>query len=124
MSIRTPFFSLLALLALLTPASAASSTSSGQVSVAQLVQALEGAADPLKGQVLTAYLAGVGEAVGIMLAGSASYGATITCKRAIAVDEKVIKAAIKRAPGGEAAYAETPASPLLVAELLDRAGCR
>jgi hypothetical protein len=125
MSIRSTAWGLLIAVALLFPANAAPTTSAGQVSVAQLVEAMRGAAgDPMKAQVLTAYLAGLGETVGIMLAGSANYGAKITCKRAVAVDTKVVEAAIKRVDGGEPAYAETAATPLLVTEILDRAGCR
>lgn len=125
MSIRSCSWGLLLAVTLLSPATAAPTTSTGQVSVAQLVEALHGAAaDPVKAQVLTAYLAGLGETVGIMLAGSANYGAKISCQRAIAVDSKLVEAAIKRVGGGEPAYAETAASPILVAELLDRAGCR
>jgi len=125
MSIRSLLAGLLVSVCLLSPAAAASSTSTGQVSVAQLVEAMRGAAtDPLKAQVLTAYLAGLGETVGIMLAGSANYGATITCKRAFALDAKVVEAAFKRVKGGQAAYAETAATPILVTEILERAGCQ
>lgn len=121
---RTMLIPLL-LTALLAPGQASAASARNQVTVGEIARALDQAdTDPTKRQMLTAYLAGLGEAVGIMLASAPQYGASITCERALALDFDVVARALSRARGSNSARAETAATPLLVAEILDRAGCR
>lgn len=107
------------------PAAAAPSTSTGQLSVAQLVEILQGAeTDGSKQQVLTAYLAGLGETVGLMIGNAGSYGATIRCERPMSLDVKVVTEAIRRSAGNQSNWGETAATPILVADIIERAGCK
>jgi hypothetical protein len=104
---------------------AARSTSTGQVSVAQLVEALQGAeADSARRQMLTAYLAGLGETVGVMIGSAGTYGASISCQRPLALDVQFVTEAIRQSAGSEANWGETAATPILVAAIVERAGCK
>lgn len=119
--------SLMAVLVIVsTPAFAATaSTSKGQVSVAQVVEALQGAeTDPTRLQVLTAYLAALGETVGLMVGNAASYGASIRCERPMALDARTVTEALRRSAGDQSRWGETAATPILVADLMERAGCK
>lgn len=101
------------------PASAASSTSRGEISVAQVVEMLQKASgDRMARQVLTAYLAGVGETVGLVTNISG-----ITCQLAVSLSSANVSAALQAAASGQNA-AETPATPLIVQDALARADCR
>ncbi|WP_257169837.1 chlorophyllide reductase [Bradyrhizobium sp. SRS-191] len=101
------------------PSTAAPSTSRGLISVAQVVQMLEKApTDRTAQQVLTAYLAGVGEAAGAV----ASMGRA-TCRTSLNLSTADVGQALSSAAAGQAA-AETPATPLIVRDMLDRAGCK
>lgn len=103
----------------MSPSSAAPSTSRGLISVAQVVQMLEKApTDRTAQQVLTAYLAGVGEAAGAV----ASMGRA-TCRTSLNLSVADVGQALSSAAAGQAA-AETPATPLIVRDMLDRAGCK
>ncbi|WP_211098386.1 hypothetical protein [Azospirillum sp. B506] len=85
--------------------------------MAQVVQMLDEApADRTAQQVLTAYLAGVGEAAGAVLHRSGA-----SCKAAPSLSGADARHAIGAASSDPA---ETPATPLIVRDMLDRAGCR
>ena len=95
------------------------STSRGLISVAQVMQMMEKApADRTVQQILTAYLAGVGEAASTV-AGMGS----ATCLRSLSLDVSNVGQVLKVAAAGQDA-AETPATPLIVQDMLDRAGCK
>lgn len=99
--------------------SATPSTSHGQISVAQVMQMLAKApTDKTAQQVLTAYLAGVGEAVGV----AASIG-DATCRVSMGLNADNVRQALKAAAAGQNP-AEAPATPLIVKDMLNRAGCR
>jgi hypothetical protein len=99
--------------------SAAPSTSRGLISVAQVVQMLEKApTDRTAQQVLTAYLAGVGEAAGAV----ASMGRA-TCRTSLNLSAANVEQALSSAATAQDA-ANTPATPLIVRDMLDRAGCK
>ncbi|MGJ4890648.1 chlorophyllide reductase [Bradyrhizobium sp. HKCCYLR20261] len=101
------------------PSSAASSTSQGLISVAQVIQMLEKApTDRTAQQVLTAYLAGVGEAAGAV----ASMGRA-TCRTSLNLSAAQAGQALSSAAAAPDA-AQTPATPLIVRDMLDRAGCK
>jgi len=101
------------------PAIAAPSTSQGQISVVQVVQMLDKApTDKTAHQVLTAYLAGVGEAAGAVASiGGASCGTSLSLSAADA-REALRVAAVGQNP------VEIPATPLIVRDMLDRAKCK
>lgn len=98
------------------PASAEPSTQSGAISVAQVNQMLDQASgNRTAQQVLTAYLAGVGEATGAVIdIGGAS------CRRPLSLSAEDARHAIVSA--GRAGRAT--ATPLIVRDMLARAGCR
>lgn len=100
-------------------AQAAPSTSRGQISVAQVIQMLDKApADRVAEQVLTAYLAGVGEAAGIAVdIGRAS------CARTLNLAADHVRQAVSVAAGKPDA-AEVAATPLIVRDMLERARCK
>ncbi|MGJ5178846.1 chlorophyllide reductase [Bradyrhizobium oligotrophicum] len=101
------------------PSTAAPSTSRGLISVAQVMQMLEKApADRTAQQVLTAYLAGVGEAAGAV----ASMGRA-TCRTSLNLSAADVSQVLSSAAAGQDATA-TPATPLIVRDMLDRAGCK
>ncbi len=101
------------------------STSKGQLSVAQLVDILQSAeTDPARRQVLTAYLAGLGETVGLMIDNAGSYGASIRCERPMSLDVGTVTEALRRSAGDQSRWGETAATPILVADMVERAGCR
>lgn len=115
----------LATLAAIPTQAATASTSKGQVSVAQLVEFLKNAeTDGDKRQVLTAYLAGLGETVGIMIGSAGKFGASIRCDRAIQLDLAFVNEVVRQSAGDQSAWAEIPATPLLVSAIIERAGCK
>lgn len=101
------------------PAAAAPSTSQGLVSVAQVVRMLdEASADRTAHQILTAYLAGTGEAASSVLHLSGA-----SCKATPSLSATDVRHAVGVA-AASSDPAETPATPLIVRDMLDRAGCR
>lgn len=104
---------------ILSPAYAEPSTKMGAISVAQVTQMLEQApANQTAQQVLTAYLGGVGEAAGVVIdAGDAP------CQRPLTLTAQDVRRAITTASGGQQAN-QVAATPLIVRDMLARAGCR
>jgi hypothetical protein len=101
------------------PLSAAPSTSRGQISVAQVMEMLEKApTEKAAQQVLTAYLAGVGETAS-MVAGTGG-ALPIGCKSVLTLNDRNVRQAL--AASGNVS-AETAATPLIVRDMLSRAGC-
>lgn len=105
---------------------AAPMTSTGQISVAQVVELVSRAgADPNARMTVIAYLAGVGEASGLMIAEAQKRGADpVQCSRAFNLDENVALAAVAAAAPDRDAWTETPATPIIIADMFKRAGCR
>lgn len=95
-------------------ASAQASARGGAISVTQVMQMLDQAANNrVAQQVLTAYLGGVGEAVGVAIeAGGAG------CLRPLTLSAADARRAV------EAGTGSAPATPLIVRDMLERAGCR
>lgn len=105
--------------AVVSPVSAAPSTSQGQISVAQVIQMLDMApGDRTAQQVLVAYLAGAGEAASIVV-----HMSGVSCKLTPSLNTVDVRHAINAA-AARPDSAETPATPLIVRNMLDRAGCR
>lgn len=101
------------------PSIATPTTSRGMISVAQVVQMLEKApTDRTAQQVLIAYLAGVGEAASAVTSmGSA------TCRTSLSLNAANVREALKAAAAGQDTE-ETPATPLIVRDMLNRSGCK
>ncbi|NEU96610.1 chlorophyllide reductase [Bradyrhizobium uaiense] len=117
--LNRPTRAICALLVLTTAAHAQPSTSRGQISVAQVRAMLDQAAtNPTARQTLTAYLAGTGEAAGWLLDAARSRP---PCPRQLTLDAEQARDAI--ASAAATAATETPATPLIVRDMLKRAGC-
>lgn len=102
---------------------AAPSTSRGQISVAQVMEMLDKAPNETTArQVLTAYLAGVGETAGA-LADDAGEAAPAACKTRLSLSDKTARKALE-AEADKASWSDTPATPLIVRDMVSRAGCR
>lgn len=103
---------------LATPSRAAPSTSRGLISVAQVLQMLDKSpTDPTARQVLTAYLAGVGEAASAVT----SMGGAM-CRAPLSLSADSARQALKTVAARD--MAETPATALIVKDALNRAGCK
>jgi hypothetical protein len=104
---------------------AAPTTSSGQISVAQVVEmAARAGADPNARMTMIAYLAGVGEATGLMVSEAQKRGAEpVRCSNAFNLDENAALAAVTVAAPNRDKWTETPATPIIVADMFRRAGC-
>ncbi len=97
------------------------STSRGQISVAQARAMLDQAAsNPTARQVLTAYLAGIGETAGTMMDAAGQQA----CQRRLSLDDKIALQALERAAPNANLWAETAATPLILRDMLKRANCR
>ncbi|MBB6254136.1 chlorophyllide reductase [Nitrospirillum iridis] len=106
-------------LSVASPSMATPTTSRGLISVAQVMQMLEKApTDDTARQVLTAYLAGVGEAASVV----AGMGGA-TCRTLLSLSAANVRQTLTAAAAGQDA-AETPATPLIVRDMLDRSGCQ
>ena len=107
-------------------ASAESSTSRGQISVAQVRTMLDQAAtNPIARQTLTAYLAGAGETAGWLVDAAAERGLPPQpCARRLSLDDKTVRQVLERSASNASLPAETAATPLIVRDMLKRAGCR
>jgi len=118
--LNRPVPAICALLFLTTAAHAQPSTSRGQISVAQVRAMLDQAAtNPTARQTLTAYLAGTGETAGWLL--DSAHGLP-PCARRLTLDAQQARDAI--ASASATAATETPATPLIIRDMLRRAGCR
>ncbi|MTV17087.1 MULTISPECIES: hypothetical protein [Bradyrhizobium] len=82
----------------------------------------QAATNPSARQALTAYLAGAGETAGWLLDAGRDRGVLrAPCKRSLSLDADQARAAIAGASG--TAPTDTPATPLIVSDMLKRAGC-
>ncbi|MCC8972428.1 hypothetical protein [Bradyrhizobium brasilense] len=79
----------------------------------------QAATNPTARQALTAYLAGAGETTGWLL--DAAHGVP-SCARRLTLDAQQARDAI--AGAATTAATETPATPLIIRDMLKRAGCR
>jgi hypothetical protein len=124
--IRLPLLALL-LVAVTGPAIAATaSTSKGQISVAQVMEMLDRAdTDKHAGQLLYAYLGGVGESAGVLLNATDAKGKPyVTCSKPMALDATLVRDVLSNGAPSAKSWGETAATPLLVNALVSMAGCR
>jgi hypothetical protein len=105
-------------------AHAAPSTSEGRISVQQVSEMLERApTDPAAAQLLTAYLAGVGEAAAGLL-DFAQDAPLAICAGRMQMSATTARAALSAGAGPKAQWNETAATPILLRDMLQRANCR
>lgn len=118
--------SVLVLLALsVAPAMAAPTTSTGRISVTQVMEMVQRArSDATARNTIVAYLAGVGETAGLMVSEAVVRGAKpLKCTNSFNLSEDVALAALSAGAPDTASWAETPATPIILADLFARAGC-
>jgi hypothetical protein len=121
MTIKRAVLLLALTLGLAAPAMALPSTDNGQISVAQVVDLIQRApSENAARNAAIAYLAGVGETAAVLLVEAQRLGTS--CSAPIGVSTDAALAVLSKTP--EAKRGHTPATPILVFDLLDRAGCR
>ena len=107
------------------PALAGPSTSQGQISVTQVMEMLDKApTNPTARQVLTAYLAGLGETASAMIDASTIGAPRLACKGRLQLDAPAVRRVLEAIPPATHRWDETPATPIIVRDLIQRAGCR
>lgn len=117
-ALRAGLAALAALLLTVPPAAAATSTARGQISATQVQAMLDRApTDKTAQQVLTAYLAGIGETADATLSISGA-----ACRTPMSLSAADVRAAIREV-GGQDATA-VAATPIIVRDMLARAGCQ
>lgn len=100
------------------------STAKGQISVGQVMEMIEKAdTSPIARQTLVAYVAGVGEAAGVIV-DTIGKGGSVPCRSAFSLDTGSVRAALAAGAPSQGSWAQTPATPLIVADMVKRAGCR
>ncbi|WP_371345945.1 hypothetical protein [Ancylobacter sp. IITR112] len=106
-----------------TPTTSIPSTSTGAISIAQVVDLIQRAPnDNAARNAATAYLAGVGEATGVLVAEAGRRAAIgLTCARPLGMSSAAALAALSRIDKGR--WSQTAATPILVDDMLGRAGC-
>ncbi len=114
----------MACLALALPAAATPSTSAGEISVAQVVDLLRRSpTDNAARNAAMAYLAGVGETTGLLIREAGLRAPkSIACTRPLGMSSAAALAALSRTD--KARWKETAATPILVEDMMGRAGCR
>ncbi|MEO5757610.1 MAG: chlorophyllide reductase [Mesorhizobium sp.] len=107
------------------PVSAAPSTAKGQISVGQVMEMIAKAdSSAIARQLLVAYVAGVGETAGVIVdtIGKGAAGG-VSCKGAFRLDAASVRTALEKGAPSQASWSQTPATPLIVADMVKRAGC-
>jgi hypothetical protein len=104
-------------------ANALPSTAIGQVSVAQVMEMIsEAESNSIAKQVLVAYVAGVGESAGSLL--DTMGKRSVSCNRPFSLDTVSLRKALETSAPAKTSRAQTPATPIIVADMIRRAGCR
>ncbi len=115
------------MVALVTPFSAHAlpSTATGRISVGQVMEMIEKAnSSPIARQTLVAYVAGVGEAAGAIVDTIGNASRTVSCRRSFSLDTGSVRAALEAGAPRQDNWSQTPATPLIIADMIKRAGCR
>ena len=107
-------------------AQAAPTTDRGQISVAQVFEMISRApSDAVARNTLNAYLAGVGEATGVLVSQAQQIGAApVHCGQSFNLDQQLAVDALSAAVPDQDKWAQTPATPIIIADMFSRAGCR
>lgn len=105
---------------------AAPSTSQGQISVAQVLELLEkSGSDSAARNAVVAYLAGVGETAGLLMADErVQQAGLVKCRTSLSLADTNVVAALKTAAPDRSGWEQMAATPIVVADMFARAGCR
>ncbi len=123
--IATRIVAAIGALCIASPALAGPSTSQGQISIAQVMEMLDKApTNSTARQVLTAYLAGLGETASAMVDAGKNSALPLTCKSRLQLHASAVRRALEAVPPTTHRWDETPATPVIVRDLIQRAGCR
>ena len=108
------------------PVVAAPTTSSGRISVTQVMDMAQRArSDAAARDTFIAYLAGIGETAGLMVSEAVARGAApLKCTASFSLSEETAISALFAGAPDTGSWAETPATPIILADLFARAGCR
>jgi len=111
-------------LGLALPAEAVPTTPTGAISVAQVMDLIQRSPkDNAARNAAMAYLAGIGETTGLLVAEARRRGlAGVACARPLGISSAAALAALFRTDKGK--WGKTAATPILVDDMLNRAGCR
>ena len=77
---------------------------------------------PIARQTLIAYVAGVGEAAGAIV--DTIGNGSRSCRKSFSLDTGSVRAALEAGAPRQDSWSQTPATPLIVADMVKRAGCR
>ena len=95
---------------------------SGPLSVAKILDLFDTVeTDPEAGKLLFAYLSGIGESTGVLAAKAGQLGADLKCAHPFSLDIDSVQAALRRAGG---APDQRAATPVIIEDMLSRAGCQ
>ena len=101
------------------------STATGRISVGQVMEMIEKAdTSPIARQTLVAYVAGVGEAAGAIVDTIGNGSRTMSCRKSFSLDTGSVRAALEAGAPRQDSWPQTPATPLIVADMVKRAGCK
>eukprot|EP01035_Chromulina_nebulosa_P012067 gene12067-16098_t len=103
-------------------AHALQSTATGRISVGQVMEMIEKAGtSPIARQTLVAYVAGVGEAAGVIVDTIGNGSRTVSCQKSFSLDTGAVRAALEAGAPHQDSWSQTPATPLIVADMVKRA---
>jgi len=124
--IRLPLLAMLLVAAAAPAIAATASTSKGQISVAQVMQMLDRAdGDKHAGQLLQAYLGGVGESAGVLVNATNAKGKPyVSCTGPMGLNAGMVRDVLTNGAPDKQSWGETAATPLIVNALVSMAGCR
>lgn len=101
------------------------STATGRISVGQVMEMIEKAdSNPIARQTLVAYVAGVGEAAGAIVDTIGNGSRAVSCRKSFSLDAGSVRAALQAGAPRQDSWSQTPATPLIVADMVKRAGCK
>ena len=94
----------------------------GPITVKQVLELFDTTeSDPEAGKLLFAYLSGIGETAGVVIAEARKSGAFSNCTGSLSLDGTSVEAALRKAGGDSAKRAATP---VILGDMFERAGCR
>ncbi|WP_404406292.1 hypothetical protein [Pelagibacterium halotolerans] len=100
-------------------------TAQGHISVATVADMISRSpSDSAARQRLSLYLTGIGESAGYLISMSEDVGVAFECPHSFSLGSDTAWAAIATAVPDSSAWAQTPAAPIILADMLERAGCR
>ena len=104
------------------PAAASATQSLGPISVKQVLELFDTIqTDPESPKLLYAYLAGIGETAGALISSAKKQGGFANCGKSLSLDGETVQAALRKAGPENTA---SPATPIIIEDMLARAACK